>query len=163
MSTRIRLTLLGAFLLSGAVLCLAHVSGRMTGGGSIFEGDLRITHGFELHCATDDTGTNIPGPNNLEINWEGNHFHLESMIFAVCTLNGDPKPPSAPFTDYDAAGLGRYNSEPNCRASWRFTDYGEPGTQDLIIRLTIDCPVAGTVLNVTSPVPLTFGNHQAHK
>jgi hypothetical protein len=135
----------------------------MTGGGSFFEGDMRITHGFELHCGTNDAGTDIPLPNNLQINWNGNRFHLESMIFAVCTLNGDPAPPNAPFTDYDGAGLGRYNGMPGYRASWRFTDYGEPGTGDLVIRLTIVSPEGDVVLNVTSPVPLTFGNHQAHR
>jgi hypothetical protein len=158
------LAVLGGALLVTAV-CSAWITGRMTGGGSIFQGDVRITHGFELHCGVNDAGTIVPGPNNLEVNWEGNHFHLESMIFSVCTTDDgfSARPPAAPFTTLDAAGMGIYNNGESCRASWRFTDYGEPGVNDLIVRLGIVCPIAGSVLNVTTPTKLTFGNHQAHK
>ena len=45
-------------LLSTALMttALAHVAGRMTGGGSIVcsNGGFRVTHGFELHCIDDD-------------------------------------------------------------------------------------------------------------
>ena len=159
----VQLLLSGTLLIWGASQCLANESGRMTGGGSIFKGDVRITHGFELHCGPIEGGLGFGEPNNLEINWNGNHFHLETLIFGVCTLNGDPTPPSAPFTDYDGAGWGSYNGAPGARASWRFTDYGEPGTNDLIIRLTIVDGSGQTVLDVTTPTALTFGNHQAHR
>ena len=53
--------------------------GRMTGGGSVFgKGSQRVTHGFELHCDPE------VGPNNLEVNWSGNHFHMEELLTASC-------------------------------------------------------------------------------
>lgn len=155
----------GIVLLSGLFICSAWSPGRMTGGGSFFVGDQRITHGFELHCSTNDGGLNPPGANNLEINWSGNHFHLENLIFSVCSTDDSlsPNPPAAGFTTLDAAGTGTYNNSETCYANWRFTDYGEPGSSDLVVRLRINCPNSGIVLDVASPTPLTFGNHQAHK
>ena len=54
------------------------IEGRMTGGGSVFTATgVRITHGFELH-------SNLQiSPNNLEINFEANNFHLEQLTSAV--------------------------------------------------------------------------------
>ena len=154
--------LVSALLLSGSSLIMAHLPGRMTGGGSIFQGSLRITHGFELHCSTN---VEVPpaGPNNLEINWAGNSFHLETILFGVCTNEGNADPPKGTaFTTYDGAGFGRYNGAPGARASWRFTDFGEPGVDDLIVRLTIVDANGQIVLDLTQPTKLTFGNHQAH-
>jgi hypothetical protein len=53
-----------SLLFFSAVVCLAWVPGRMTGGGSFFQGDLRVTHGFELHCGS-DANPAPPTPNNL--------------------------------------------------------------------------------------------------
>ena len=51
----------------------------MTGGGSIFTADgTRVTHGFELHC-----DPNI-SPNKLEVNFDGNSFHLEQLTYVNC-------------------------------------------------------------------------------
>ena len=152
----------GLLLLSATFLC-AHFSGRMTGGGSIFQGDLRITHGFELHCGEGEAGEFPPAPpNNLEINWGGNKFHMTEIIFGVCTNEGvaDP-PPGTRFTTYDGAGWGRYNGVDHARVSFRFTDFGEPGVKDEIVRLTI-VDAGGNVVLSASPARLTFGNHQAH-
>ena len=60
----------------------ASTSGRFTGGGSIFtDANVRVTHGFELHC---DASAK---PNNLEINWAASKFHLDSLTTASCSVN----------------------------------------------------------------------------
>jgi len=59
--------------------------------------------------------------------------------------------------------LYSYNGVDGAYANWRFTDYGEPGTNDLIVTLRVVAPNGGpVVLDVTTPTRLTFGNHQAH-
>ena len=167
MSKILRGSLLGALLVGVTAVCLAHVPGRMTGGGSFFVGGMRVTHGFELHCGPIDIppGTGFQEPNNLEINWgNGNNFHLEQLLFGVCTTDAgfSPNPPAAGFTTYDGAGHGSFNGVDGAYANWRFTDYGEPGTNDLVVTLRIVAANGTIVLDVTSPVALTFGNHQAH-
>jgi hypothetical protein len=139
---------------------------RMTGGGSVFTesidpelGEIRVTHGFELHC--DPAAV----PNNLQINWEkGNRFHLEELLTAECFDDPEinPHPPTAPFDTYVGTGTGRYNGEPGATAEWTFTDAGEPGTVDQIVSLVIRDAGGSVVLTVEEEF-LTFGNHQAHK
>ena len=63
--------------------------GRMTGGGSVFTVDgVRVTRGFERHC-------DLREPNNIEVNWPGNRFHMTELTAAVCTNNPavDQTPP----------------------------------------------------------------------
>jgi hypothetical protein len=138
--------------------------GRMTGGGSCLTGTsdvpagVRVTHGFELHCdATDE-------PNNLQINWGGNRFHLESLdpeqTFCTDDPNIDQKPPVAPLDTYVGLGTGRFNGVPGYTVDFVFTDAGEPGKDDTLA-IVITGP-DGVVLDV-GECPLTFGNHQAHK
>jgi hypothetical protein len=163
----VRGTILGALLLSATAILWAHVEGRMTGGGSFFVGGVRVTHGFELHCGPNEVppGTGFREPNNLEINWGGgNNFHLEQLLFGVCSTDAgfSPNPPNAGFTTYDGAGWGKFNNVDGAYANWRFTDYGEPGNNDLVVTLRIVAADGTIVLDVTSPVTLTFGNHQAH-
>lgn len=130
---------------------------RMTGGGSIFLGALRITHGFELHCNKNDK------PNNLEINWAGatqeNNFKLGSVDFVRCSDDPAivPNPPAASFDTYYARGTGTCNGQP-AAIEWTFTDAGEPGTAD-----TARYNITGACTLNTPPTALTFGNHQAHK
>ena len=68
-----------------------HEDGRMTGGGSVFlpaggtpTEDLRVTHGFQLHCPDLDPSPNSVGDVNdrLEVNWgkPNNHFHLRELF-----------------------------------------------------------------------------------
>ena len=158
------------------------VPGRMTGGGSIFTGpndqvyesdgtplpagtEVRVTHGFELHC-----NANI-GPNNLEVNVHpdggGSRFHLEMLVDAACWDDPsiDPTPPAAPFDHYFGFGVGRYNGELGYCAKWVFTDAGERGTDDYIKYLVVwHCSTDRIVVAIGEPGhPLTFGNHQAHK
>ncbi len=137
----------------------------MTGGGSVFrEGDGvevvvqgpkigRVTHGFELRCEG--------RPNSLEINWDGNRFHLEDLTSAVCTDSPliTPNPPDALFDTYTGTGNGRYNGVSGATAEWVFTDAGEGGSGDTASILITDAG-GNVVLEVSGY--LTFGNHQAH-
>ena len=130
-------------------------TGRMTGGGSFFTPDgIRVTHGFELHCSPSIL------PNNLEINWLGNQFHLNALVSVNCF--NDPSfsagQPFAGFNTMIGSGTGTYNHQP-ATIQFIFTDAGEPGTRDK----------AGIVIvsgSTTFSVPATFldnGNQQAHK
>ena len=130
----------------------------MTGGGSVFALDgTRVTHGFELHC---DANRN---PNSLEINWNGNQFHLTDLVSATCIDDPgiSPPPPAAPFDTYIGTGIGRYNGARGATIEWTFTDAGEPGTLDTAKYLIRDS--GGNVVLSVPATNLTFGNHQAHR
>lgn len=129
---------------------------RMTGGGSVFTSDVtRVTHGFELHCST------LQKPNNLQVNWSGNRFHLENLSAVTClddpALN--PAPPPAGFDTYIAEGNGGYNGVSGATIRWTFTDDGETGVDDMAT-MEIKDKDGNLVLSVSGK--LTFGNHQAH-
>jgi hypothetical protein len=129
--------------------------GRMTGGGSVFKGDMRVTHGFEIHC-------DLSEPNNLEINWPQNRFHLDKLTSAVCTENPniDQRPPVAPFDTFNGKGTGKFNGLPGAKIEFVFTDAGEPGKNDTAwIKITDG--KGNVVLEVSGF--LKFGNNQAHK
>lgn len=132
-------------------------TGRMTGGGSVFTRDnVRVTHGFELHCSPTD------GPNNLEINWDkGNKFHLDTLTKVLCT--DDPSitqsPPKAGFDTYIGKGTGSFNGKSGYTADWTFVDAGEPGKNDSA-RIVIKDPSNAVVLTVSGL--LDKGNQQAH-
>lgn len=130
------------------------LDGRMTGGGSVFMGDTRFTHGFELHCDPNDL------PNNLEVNWPDNRFHLTSLTSVVCTDDPalNPLPRKAGFDTYTASGVGLWNGQPGATIDFVFTDDGEPGTKDWA-EMTIT-PPGGSPVVVSGY--LTKGNHQAH-
>ncbi len=129
--------------------------GRMTGGGSAFTtNNVRITHGFELRC-------NLREPNRLEVNWQGNRFHMTSLTSALCTDNPafDEGRPVAGFDTFDGTGLGRYNGVDGFGIQFQFVDDGEPGTGDIArIQITDGATVVMTVGNY-----LDRGNHQAHR
>jgi hypothetical protein len=147
----------------------AHEQGRMTGGGSFFcselaTGNQRVTHGFELHCKTDDQPSPAE-PNNLEINFSGgDNFHLTTLTKALCTneLDIEPQPPTAPFDTFAGAGTGTFNGQP-ASITFTFTDGGEPGTKDTALVIITLAGATTPVLNCDTASPLTFGNHQAHR
>ncbi len=119
----------------------------MTGGGSVFTDSVRVTHGFVLNCDV------TRGPNNLEINWGGNRFHLITLTEASCSLAGDPKPPTASFNTYIGSGLGYYSGEVGAngfgaRVTWTFTDTGEPGKGDFA-EINISDSEGNSVLTVS--------------
>jgi hypothetical protein len=147
-------------LVGGHSILNAWVLGRMTGGGSVFKGDLRITHGFELYCQPEPPAPVI-GPNNLEVNFDGNHFHLDTLTEGRCELGPDPKPPAAPISIYNGRGVGSYNGVAGYLISWVFVDAGEPGVNDTAT-YTILTPDGSTVVLHVDTTVLTFGNHQAH-
>lgn len=129
--------------------------GRMTGGGSVFTSDgTRVTHGFELHC----NSANMP--NNLEVNWAGNRFHLDTLTAVFCSNDPSfrPNPPDAGFNTLQGSGTGTYNGVPGATAQFTFTDAGEPGTKDsaqIVIK-------EGTTTVLTVAGHLDHGNQQAH-
>jgi hypothetical protein len=145
---------------------------RMTGGGSVFLGNLRITHGFELHCDV----TRLP--NRLEINWgkgpNENNFHLLTLTSASCFMDNSgflPDPPHADFNTFVGTGTGRFNGVDGYTIQFTFRDHGEPGVNDLA-SYKITAPDGTTVvLNTGTPgvlvpsqdeLPITKGNQQAH-
>ena len=146
----------------------AHEPGRMTGGGSFFCSDLatgnqRVTHGFELHCKTDDQPAPAE-PNNLEINFSGgDNFHLTTLTDALCLdTEAIQQPPSAPFDTFFGGGAGSFNGLP-ATISFVFTDGGEPGTKDTASAVITVVGASAPALNCSSATALTFGNHQAHR
>ncbi len=119
---------------SATIEPLVELDGRMTGGGSVFTADgMRVTHGFEIHC-------NRAEPNNIEVNWPDNAFHMLSLDHAVCTE--DPAinqlPRTAPFDTFEGDGTGRLNGVDGATIHFVFVDGGEPGkvhdTASIVIR-----------------------------
>ncbi len=139
------------------------VSGRMTGGGSVFTTEnVRVTRGFQIHC-------DLREPNRLQINWgKGNKFHMTKLVSAVCTDSPaiDQLPRSAPFDTFTGTGIGLYNRMPGARIEFVFVDAGEPGVNDTASFKIFD-PAGNLVLDVTGdpnvPAFLDKGNIQAHK
>ena len=126
---------------------------RWIGSGSIIQGDLRVTHGFKLHCSVDQL------PNNLQVNWGGNHFHLTQLTAVVSSDNTaiDPKPPRGGCDTYHGWGVGKYDGVDGYQAEWIFTDAGEPGRGDWAW-IKITAPNGDTVMEVKGH--LKSGNHQ---
>ena len=146
--------------------------GRMTGGGKVagkaysYDGGVKasrpvfVTHGFTLGCDIPDR------PQRLQINWDGNRFHLERLDATEChdSPHRDEGSPVAGFDLYKGWGKGRYNGKSGARAEWKFTDNGEPGVNDEI-RIRIWDAAGNIVLKVDGdPATLVLGgNHQAHR
>ncbi len=128
---------------------LTELSGRWTGGGSIFTNSgERVTHGFELHCDASVT------PNRLEINFGGDRFHLTSLTSAYCFIN------SAGVPEIIGSGTGEYNGNTGYHISFVFTDAGEPGIHDYA-SYVITGPNSQTILSVAGN--LDHGNQDYHK
>ena len=174
---------LPVLLFTAASLLYAWLPGRMTGGGSVFQGvnrvdsalvdnTNRVTHGFEIHCGSDATPSSTG--NNLEINWGGpgdkHRFHLDDvLISADCFYDpsvGSPNPPPAGFNTFIGDGTGRLDGSAGATIHFVFTDAGEPGgtngtpPPDTAAYLITNS--SGTVVLSVPRTPLTFGNQQAH-
>jgi hypothetical protein len=115
-----------------------------------------VTHGFELHCDPQ------VAPNNLEVNWNGNHFHMEELLTASCIdAPGIDWPPApANFDTYIGTGVGRCNGVAGATISFTFTDAGEPGSKDTANIVISGCPDS---VDISVDNNLKKGNHQAHK
>ena len=124
----------------------------MTGGGSIFTANgTRVTHGMTLPCSV---GGNPPGGLNLEINSEGNQFHLATLTSASCVKQGDT-------WILTATGTGEWRANGTrspATIEFRVTDAGEPGVND---EATYTIRVGSTVV-LTATGRLDRGNHQFH-
>jgi hypothetical protein len=133
-----------------------NLPGRMTGGGSVISNGLRVTHGFTLNC---DATKN---PQRLEVNWDGNRFHLEQLNTAFCSIDPsiDAGQPSAAFNTYSGSGVGRFNGVSGATIDFVFTDAGEPGTGDFASYTIHD---ANGDLVLTASGNLDNGNQQVHK
>jgi hypothetical protein len=135
--------------------------GRMTGGGNCTVDDIKVTHGFELHC-------DASGSNNLEVNWQdqtGSHrFHLDALLEQSITCPPDSsdleEQPVAGFNTYMGSGTGTFDGSSPAIATWVFRDLGEPGKDNDTLVITI-VTESGTVLNIPF-CTLEGGNHQAH-
>ena len=114
-----------------------------------------MTHGFELHCDPRQ------GSNNLEVNWNGNKFHLDTPTSAVCTDDPSitPRPPAASFDTYRGTGVGHYNGTTLVTAEGVFTDAGEPGNKETAT-LELEDSSGHTVLPASGSI--SKGNQQAH-
>jgi hypothetical protein len=141
---------------SSAAALTCGLDGRMTGGGSVFETDgTRVTHGFELHCDTEDV------PNRLEINWLA-----DVSTWRLWFRHSVPRtPPSMPATQPTfstptwalAQDVSTASLVP--RRAGTFTDAGEPGKNDMAT-IAITDSLGKVVLTVSGK--LDSGNQQAH-
>lgn len=115
-----------------------------------------VTKGSEVDC-------DLHRPsNNLEINWNGNQFHMEAFTSAACSLNGIPNPPPAPVNTINGTGTGRYDGVDGYTVMFTLVDNGEPGTSDEAGFLVFETAnPANVVLNVPLQL-ITGGNIQAH-
>lgn len=136
--------------------------GRMTGGGGQFNIDgVYITRGFTIHC-------DITLSNNVEVNWEGNRWHIDKpLTSAVCIDDPgvEPAPPPAPFDTFIGEAFGRLNGVDGSFIRFTFVDTGERGGKHDSASIRIWAP--GADPDVDAPVlvvdgELTNGNLQAH-
>jgi hypothetical protein len=137
----------------------ALVNGRFTGGGSQIRVDgVRVTRGLTIHC-------DLVLSNNLEINWQGNQFHmLEHLTTVECSDDPDiiQAPPPAPLDTLIGVGEGRYNGAEGYTVEFTLQDHGEPGRDD---QMAISVYETANPANVILDIPLQVlsgGNLQAH-
>lgn len=155
-------------------------TGRFTGGGyqilapvgvarsadgvsKAVSGGVRITRGFTIHC-------DLKLSNNLEVNWEGNHFHmLEHTLTTQCS--DDPgitqRPPRAPVDTIKGVGTGRYNNVGGYTIEFTLVDAGEPGKANqpdqAALKIYQGTPAnPGTVVLEVPLQDIGGGNVQAH-
>ena len=137
-------------------------TGRFTGGGKqVVVGVATVTKGFEVDC---DMTT---PSNNLEVNWSDasggtHHFHMETFVSAMCTLNGNPAPPKAPVNTIVASGTGRYDGVEGFTVQFTLIDNGEPGTHDQAGFMIFETANPTNVVLSFPVMTITTGNIQAH-
>lgn len=137
-------------------------TGRFTGGGKqVIVGVTTITKGFEVDCDLTQPS------NNLEINWAepsgGSHqFHMLNFLSALCSLNGNPAPPTAPVNMIVASGAGRFDGVDGFTVQFTLIDNGEPGTFDKAGFLVFETANPLHVVLSFPVITITNGNIQAH-
>ena len=139
--------------------CATQATGRFTGGGHQIRVDgVRVTRGLTLHC-------DLLLSNNLQINWNGNHFHIDEHL-STASCSDDPDiiqaPPDAPIDTLIGVASGSYNNDPGYTAEFTLVDGGEPGDFDMAAFLVYE---TADPANVVLEVPFQYldgGNLQAH-
>jgi hypothetical protein len=148
--------------------------GRFTGGGNQVRveearvtGGLsdngKVTRGLTIHC-------DRLLSNNLQVNWNGNSFHMtEHLVTVACT--DDPAinqaPPPAPIDTLVGVGAGRYNGVDGYTIEFTLVDQGEPGGKSgsppdqMAIRIFQTSNPGNVVLSLPLQA-LDGGNLQAH-
>lgn len=129
--------------------------GFMTGGGWI---NPSVSHGGHLTCSATDK------PNNLQVNWSGGKFHLESVSTARCVETGaNQGNPAANFDTLVGTGFGRCNGRSGYKAEYTLVDAGEPGTSD-VFSIKVYAPSGSNLpsCGIDAGGVLQGGNHQAH-
>ena len=140
--------------------CATSGTVRFTGGGHQLRVDgVRVTRGLTIHC-------DLLLSNNLEVNWQGNQFHMtEHMTTVECSddPNISQAPPDAALDTLKGVGTGRYNGADGYTIEFTLVDAGEPGRDDMMAILIYETANrANVVLNV--PLQrLDGGNLQAHE
>ena len=132
--------------------------GRFTGGGRQTRVDgVRVTRGLTIHC-------DLLLSNNLEVNWQGNSFHMTQHLVTV-ECSDDPgiiqAPPAAPLDTLIGVGTGKFNGQDGFTIEFTLVDAGEPGTDDEAGMLIYE---TANPANVVLDVPvqkLDGGNLQA--
>ena len=132
--------------------------GRFTGGGHQLRVDgVRVTRGLTIHC-------DLLLSNNLEVNWQGNQFHMtEHLTTIACTDDPDiiQAPPAAPLDTLVGIGTGRYNGDDGYTIEFTLVDAGEPGRNDMMGIFVYET-IGGTVVLDVPLQLLDGGNLQAH-
>jgi hypothetical protein len=130
---------------------------RFTGGGTIGpDREPRKTHGFELHCSIDDL------PNRLEVNFGGDHFHMDVLTYVECSDDPaiDPIPPVADCDTIHGHGEGKFNGVSGYYVEFTFNDAGEPGKDTDWGWIKVTNSGGGIVMEYSGL--LISGNHQSH-
>lgn len=133
--------------------------GRFTGGGNQIQvGGARVSRGLTIHC-------DRLLSNNLEVNWNGNRFHMEEHLTTVACTD-DPAitqaPPDAPLDTLIGTGIGRYNNADGYTIEFTLVDYGEPGRNDRARLLIYPTGNPGAPVLDVPLQTLSNGNLQAH-
>jgi len=134
------------------------LEGRLTGGGvkAMGSNGETVTLGLTLHC-------DILLSNNLEINWQGHHWHLTKPITSASCSNqqNDAPPPASPIDTFVGTAFGTLDGVGNSKIEFNFQDHGEPGVNDKV-ELTIFEPGSSTVALSIPMQTLNVGNFQMH-
>jgi DNA-binding beta-propeller fold protein YncE len=125
----------------------------VTGGGFVDTTMGRIHHIIDLRCSLNQQ------PNQLNVHWRGNEFHLQTLTSVICYDDPSiPNPSNASFDTIIGTGTGTYNGQP-ATIEFRFTDAGEPGSNDWA-QYTVRDSGGNVVVSVSDT--LDGGNHQTH-
>ncbi|HEX9801082.1 MAG TPA: hypothetical protein VGC00_13030 [Thermoanaerobaculia bacterium] len=149
-----------------SISAAAQITPGVTGGGTFTcrdgdDNEVIVTHGFDLRCEG--------RPNNLQLNWNGNRFHLQGLEDREC----DEDEEEGEF-EIEIDGTGRYNGESGAVICASFADAGEPGAGEDEVEIVLlesggECDHGGDEVEFEGDVILecaeellTSGDHRAH-